>query len=87
MHITPEDEERLVASVPHVLPIHGARTHAEVGGTLPVHDPATGRVLCEVADASAVDGRRALDASVRGPGGLGGDRAARTAARSSGGPS
>ena len=34
------------------------------GRTLPVHDPATGRVLCEVADASVADGRRALDASV-----------------------
>ena len=65
MHITPEDEERLVASVPHALWIDGARTQAEGGRTLPVHDPATGRVLCAVADASAADGRRALDASVR----------------------
>jgi succinate-semialdehyde dehydrogenase/glutarate-semialdehyde dehydrogenase len=68
MHITPEDEERLVASVPHALWIDGARTQAEGGRTLPVHDPATGRILCEVADASAADGRRALDASVRAQG-------------------
>ncbi len=64
MHISPEDEERLVASVPHALWIDGAPTEAEGGRTLPVHDPATGRVLCEVADASAADGLRALDAAV-----------------------
>jgi succinate-semialdehyde dehydrogenase/glutarate-semialdehyde dehydrogenase len=65
MHITSGDEERLVASVPHALWIDGARVQAEGGRTLPVHDPATGRILCEVADASVADGRRALDASVR----------------------
>lgn len=33
-------------------------------GTLPVEDPATGALLCEVADASAVDAIAALDAAV-----------------------
>ena len=64
MHVTPDDESRLVASVPHALWINGAPTAAKGGRTLPVHDPATGRILCEVADASVEDGLRALDASV-----------------------
>ena len=42
MHVTPEEEARLVASVPHGLWIDGAPTVAEGGRTLPVHDPATG---------------------------------------------
>ena len=37
---------------------------ADGSRTLPVHDPSTGEVLAEVADASPADGVRALDAAV-----------------------
>ncbi|MFE9581077.1 NAD-dependent succinate-semialdehyde dehydrogenase [Nocardia sp. NPDC006044] len=51
----------LLAAVPADLWIGGKRVPAE--RTFPVFDPATGEVLIEVADASAVDGARALDAA------------------------
>ncbi|GAA4622157.1 NAD-dependent succinate-semialdehyde dehydrogenase [Actinoallomurus vinaceus] len=53
-----------VAAVPKQLFIGGAWTDATGGRTFAVGDPATGEVLCEVADAAPADGRRALDAAV-----------------------
>ncbi|RZS43784.1 succinate semialdehyde dehydrogenase [Herbihabitans rhizosphaerae] len=51
-------------SVPKKLLVAGAWTDASDGRTMPVENPATGEVLCEVADATPEDGARALDASV-----------------------
>ncbi|KRF37261.1 NAD-dependent succinate-semialdehyde dehydrogenase [Nocardioides sp. Soil805] len=61
---TPEDERRVLDAVPTGLWIEGGEVAADGDRTLPVHDPATGEVLTEVADASPVDGVRALDAAV-----------------------
>ena len=52
----PHDHRRLF--------IGGEWTDAENGGTFEVRDPADGSVLCEVADATVADGRRALEAAV-----------------------
>ncbi|HEX7277299.1 MAG TPA: aldehyde dehydrogenase family protein, partial [Acidimicrobiales bacterium] len=43
--------------------IGGEWRDAAGGRTLPVEDPATGAVLCEVADATADDAKAALDAA------------------------
>nr|WP_037959392.1 NAD-dependent succinate-semialdehyde dehydrogenase [Streptomyces violens] len=51
-------------AVPKQLFIDGRWQDSAGGRTLPVDDPATGRELCQVADAAAEDGRRALDAAV-----------------------
>jgi succinate-semialdehyde dehydrogenase/glutarate-semialdehyde dehydrogenase len=58
------DEHRVVAAAQTRLYVDGAWVAAEDGATFDVHDPATGEVLCAVADASPADGRRALDAAV-----------------------
>ncbi|TCP51881.1 succinate-semialdehyde dehydrogenase/glutarate-semialdehyde dehydrogenase [Tamaricihabitans halophyticus] len=57
-------ETAVVDSVNKELFIGGKWQQAEGGKTLPVYDPATGKVLCEVADASVADGKAALDAAV-----------------------
>ncbi|MRH90233.1 aldehyde dehydrogenase family protein [Nocardia sp. SYP-A9097] len=57
------DVAALPAGVPTQLWIGGVQTPAEGGRTFPVHNPATGGVLIEVADASAADGAAALDAA------------------------
>ncbi|WP_338751374.1 NAD-dependent succinate-semialdehyde dehydrogenase [Janibacter alittae] len=49
---------------PTTLHIGGAWRDAGRGETFAVHDPATGRTLAEVADATVADGRAALDAAV-----------------------
>ncbi|AEF39813.1 NAD-dependent succinate-semialdehyde dehydrogenase [Hoyosella subflava] len=54
---------RLLASVPKGLWIDGASTEPVDGGRFPVHNPATGEVLTEVADASPKDALRALDSA------------------------
>ncbi|MEV7629801.1 NAD-dependent succinate-semialdehyde dehydrogenase [Actinoplanes sp. NPDC089786] len=54
----------LVDAVPHELFIGGQWVPAGDGATLGVENPATGQRLCEVSDASAADGLRALDAAV-----------------------
>ncbi len=54
----------LLESVPKGLFIGGRWRPADGGATLPVDDPATGRVLAHVADASVADGAAALDAAV-----------------------
>ncbi len=55
---------QLVDSTPTQLFIDGAWVDATGGATFGVVDPATGEVLCEVADATPEDGRRALEAAV-----------------------
>ena len=57
-------ETAVVRAVPSGLWIGGADHPATGGATLPVHDPSTGEVLAEVADASPDDARQALDAAV-----------------------
>ena len=52
------DEHRVVAAAPNRLFVDGEWVAAEDGATFDVHDPATGEVLCAVADASPADGRR-----------------------------
>jgi succinate-semialdehyde dehydrogenase/glutarate-semialdehyde dehydrogenase len=60
----PQVEEAVVASCAQKLYVGGAWRDAEGGRTFAVHDPSTGDVLCEVADASPADGLAALDAAV-----------------------
>ncbi|TXL56560.1 NAD-dependent succinate-semialdehyde dehydrogenase [Aeromicrobium terrae] len=57
-------EKSVVDGVHPQLFIGGAWRDAEGGATFPVHDPSTGEVLVEVADASVADGTAALDAAV-----------------------
>ncbi|MDX2599924.1 NAD-dependent succinate-semialdehyde dehydrogenase [Streptomyces caniscabiei] len=54
----------VVRDVPKQLFIGGKWQDAESGRTLSVDNPATGEELCEVADASPADGRRAAEAAV-----------------------
>ena len=61
--ITAPEEKRIVDQVPKQLYI-GGEWHDGAKGTLAVEDPATGESLCEVADASPDDAKRALDAAV-----------------------
>ncbi len=58
------NEARVVAAVDKQLFIGGRWVDATGGRTSEVIDPATGSVLCAVADASPEDGRAALDAAV-----------------------
>ncbi len=61
--ITAPGEQRVVDQVPKQLYIAGEwRDGAK--GTLSVEDPATGKSLCDVADASVDDAKAALDAAV-----------------------
>ncbi len=57
-------ESGVVDAVGKELFIGGKWVAAESGKTFPVVDPATGRELCQVADASPADGVTALDAAV-----------------------
>ncbi len=57
-------QKTVLDSVPTGLFIGGRWQPASGGKTLEVHDPSNGRVLAEVADASVLDGRAALDAAV-----------------------
>ncbi|MEU0409029.1 NAD-dependent succinate-semialdehyde dehydrogenase [Streptomyces griseorubiginosus] len=54
----------VVRDVPKQLFIGGSWLDAESGRTLSVDNPATGEELCQVADASPADGRRAVEAAV-----------------------
>lgn len=56
--------QALVESTPKQLFVGGEWVDAENGATFDVVNPATGDVLCQVADASPADGMRALDAAV-----------------------
>jgi succinate-semialdehyde dehydrogenase/glutarate-semialdehyde dehydrogenase len=55
----------IVGSVPTDLFIEGQWRPAENGATFAVEDPSTGDVLAQVADATAADGLRALDAAAK----------------------
>lgn len=57
-------EARVVDAVEKRLFIDGKWVNAAAGRTFDVVDPATGKTLCAVADASPADGRAALDAAV-----------------------
>ncbi|MGY1984196.1 NAD-dependent succinate-semialdehyde dehydrogenase [Nocardia gipuzkoensis] len=59
-----ERETTLLSAAPHQLFIGGEWIDAASGRTFPVRDPATGRIVREVADATADDAIRALDAAV-----------------------
>jgi succinate-semialdehyde dehydrogenase/glutarate-semialdehyde dehydrogenase len=61
---TNEAEQAVLTTVPTQLLIDGQWVDAEGGRTFEVFDPATGRELALVADASAADGLMALDAAV-----------------------
>ncbi|GAA2361339.1 NAD-dependent succinate-semialdehyde dehydrogenase [Streptomyces cuspidosporus] len=53
----------VIAAVPKKLYIAGEWADAAGALTMPVDDPATGEVLCRVADGSPADGQRALSAA------------------------
>jgi len=57
-------EAELLAHVPNKLFIKGEWVEASAGRTLDVVDPATGRVIMAISDASVADGAAALDAAV-----------------------
>jgi succinate-semialdehyde dehydrogenase/glutarate-semialdehyde dehydrogenase len=61
---TADDERDVVADVPKGLWVGGGTISATDKAVLPVHDPSTGEVLAEVADASPADGVAALDVAV-----------------------
>jgi succinate-semialdehyde dehydrogenase/glutarate-semialdehyde dehydrogenase len=60
----PVDEATLLASLPSGLFIGGEWRDASGGATFDVADPATGRTIATIADASPEDGITALDAAV-----------------------
>ena len=59
-----DHETELLSTSPNQLFINGEWTDAATGATFPVRDPATGLIVREVADATADDALRALDAAV-----------------------
>ena len=61
--MTNSDEARVVDAVPTGLFIGGEWRPAASGAALVVDDPATGKALCEVADAGPADGMEALAAA------------------------
>lgn len=63
MRVTSNQELELLGSVHTGLLINGAWRPAALGKTFDVEDPATGKVLLSVADASPEDGMAALDAA------------------------
>ena len=68
MTVVDEREARVVKAVPTRLFIGGDWRQAQGGQRLEVEDPATGETIAEVADASADDGKAALDAAVAAQG-------------------
>jgi succinate-semialdehyde dehydrogenase / glutarate-semialdehyde dehydrogenase len=61
--VSPQDEKRVLDMVPKGIYINGKWQDACDGETLDVIDPATGKVLATIADASAADGMAAMDAA------------------------
>jgi succinate-semialdehyde dehydrogenase/glutarate-semialdehyde dehydrogenase len=59
-----EREKKVIDGIPRDLFIGGTWRPATGGRTLTVEDPATGMMLCTVADATPEDGTAALDAAV-----------------------
>lgn len=62
--MTVSQESELLARVPDQLFIGGDWVDSTSGRAIEVHDPSTGLVIKSIADASAADGTRALDAAV-----------------------
>src|SRR3954471_12338719 len=58
------DELKVIEAVPKQLLIGGEWRDATGGATFTVEDPATGKAVCSIADATAADARAALDAAV-----------------------
>ncbi|MCW2817956.1 MAG: Aldehyde Dehydrogenase, partial [Marmoricola sp.] len=58
------DAQAVIDDAPHQLYIGGQWRDASSGATFEVEDPATGEVLCSVADGTVEDGRAAIDAAV-----------------------
>ncbi|WP_256841849.1 NAD-dependent succinate-semialdehyde dehydrogenase [Ornithinimicrobium cryptoxanthini] len=58
------DEQRVLDAVPRQLFIDGQWSDATAGATFEVLDPSTGQAIASVADATAEDGMRAMDAAV-----------------------
>ncbi len=63
MSFTAADEKRVLDSVPSQLYIAGKWVDAEDGATFDVIDPATGKVLKSISDASPADGMKAMAAA------------------------
>ncbi|KPN17786.1 MULTISPECIES: NAD-dependent succinate-semialdehyde dehydrogenase [Arthrobacter] len=63
MAVSAEREAELLAQVPTGLLIDGEWREAAGGKTFEVEDPATGKVLLSIADASTEDGAAAMDAA------------------------
>ena len=63
MSFTAADEKRVLDSVPSQLYIAGKWVEAENGATFDVIDPATGKVLKTISDASPADGMKAMAAA------------------------
>jgi succinate-semialdehyde dehydrogenase/glutarate-semialdehyde dehydrogenase len=63
--VSPQDEQRVLDMVPKGIYIDGKWKDASDGKTLDVIDPATGKVLATIADASAEDGMAAIEAADR----------------------
>jgi succinate-semialdehyde dehydrogenase / glutarate-semialdehyde dehydrogenase len=61
---TTQDEKRVVAAAPSQLFIGGEWRDSSSGKTFGIEDPATGEILCEIADGTVDDARSALDAAV-----------------------
>ena len=61
--VSPQDEKRVLDMVPKGIYINGKWQDASDGKTLDVIDPATGKVLATIADASAADGLAAMDSA------------------------
>jgi succinate-semialdehyde dehydrogenase/glutarate-semialdehyde dehydrogenase len=69
LRVSEASERSVLEAVPDGLLIDGTWRPAASGGTLDVHDPATGRVLKTIADGGVADGAAAMDAAVAaGPG-------------------
>ncbi|WP_028281371.1 NAD-dependent succinate-semialdehyde dehydrogenase [Arthrobacter sp. H5] len=64
MTITVQREQELLSRVPTGLLIGGEWRDASTGKTFDIEDPATGKTLLTIADASPEDGMAALDAAV-----------------------
>ena len=79
MGIPTDREAELLAQVPTGLLINGQWQDASTGRTFDVEDPATGKTLLSIADASTEDGARAIDAAAAAQ-----DSWARTAPRERG---
>lgn len=63
LNITPADETHVLDLVPTKLYLNGQWVDASDGGTLDVEDPATGKTLLTISDATFEDGQKAIAAA------------------------